>query len=176
MTPVDMAIVIVLAISAMVGLAQGFVRSLSALAGLVFGLSLACWNYHRPAAALQPLVRSQRLADAIGFVAIALTIMLIIGFLGALIARALRFVGLGWLDMLCGAALGVLEGAGLITICIIVSIAFFPKSQWMAGSKLPQYFFGLCDQTMNMSPNDLSKRVRDGMADIEKHTPSWMQP
>ncbi|HEV2323782.1 MAG TPA: CvpA family protein [Terracidiphilus sp.] len=175
MTLADLVIMILLAVSAIVGLFQGFVRSLSALAGLVLGLTLACWNYHRPAKVLLPMVHSPALANAIGFVVITLTIMLILGFVGAVFAKALRFLGLGWIDMMGGAAFGLLEGAGLVTICIIVSIAFFPKSDWVAESRLTPMFFSLCDQAMDMSPSDIAKRVRDGMAEIQAHSPPWFQ-
>lgn len=173
---VDLAIIIVLAISAIIGLAQGFVRSLSALAGLALGLTLACWNYHRPANILLPMVRSQALANAIGFVIIALTIMVLLGFVGAVLAKALRFLGLGWIDMMGGAAFGLLEGAGLVIICIIVSIAFFPKSQWVAESTLTPMFFSLCDEVLDVSPGDIAKSVRDRMADIQAHGSHWLEP
>lgn len=176
MSAVDLAIVIGLAICAIVGLLQGFIRSFSALAGLVLGLSLACWNYHRPGAALVSLVHSRALADAIGFILIALTVMIVIGFLGAVFAKALRFLGLGWIDMMGGAIFGLLEGAGLVTLCIIVSTAFFPKAQWMAEARLPPMFFSACDQVMDVSPGDLAKRVRDGMAGVEAQAPDWMKP
>lgn len=175
MSPVDLAIMIGLAICAIVGLMQGFVRSFSALAGLVLGLNLACWNYHRPGAALAPLVHSIALGDAIGFVLITLVIMLVLGFLGAVFAKALRFLGLGWIDMMGGAVFGLLEGAGLVTLCIIVSMAFFPKSQWMLESRLSPMFFSACDQVMDVSPGDLAKRVRDGIAEFEAQTPNWMR-
>lgn len=176
MSLVDLAIIIVLAISAIVGLAQGFVRSLSALAGLALGLTLACWNYHRPANILLPMVRSQALANAIGFVIITLAIMVLLGFVGAVLAKALRFLGLGWIDMMGGAAFGLLEGAGLVIICIIVTIAFFPKSQWVADSTLTPMFFSLCDEVLDVSPGDIAKSVRDRMADIQAHAPHWVEP
>lgn len=175
MNLVDLAIIIVLAISSIIGLAQGFVRSLSALAGLALGLTLACWNYHRPGMMLLPMVHSQSLANAIGFVIIALAIMVLLGFVGAVLAKALRFLGLGWIDMMGGAAFGLLEGAGLVTICIIVTIAFFPKSQWVAESTLTPMFFSLCDQVMDMSPEDMAKSVRDRMAEIQGHAPHWFE-
>lgn len=175
MNLVDLAIVIFLAISAIVGLVQGFVRSLSALAGLALGLTVACWNYHKPAKVLLPMVRSQALANAIGFVIIALAIMALLGFVGAVFAKALRFLGLGWIDMMGGAAFGLLEGAGLVIICIIVSIAFFPKAQWMADSSLTPMFFSLCDQVLEMSPGDMATRVRDGMVDIQARAPRFFQ-
>lgn len=176
MNLVDLAIVIFLVISAVVGLVQGFVRSLSTLAGLALGLTAACWNYHKLAAILLPMVRSQALADAVGFVIIALAIMVVLGFVGAVLAKALRFLGLGWIDMMGGAAFGLLEGAGLVIICIIVSIAFFPKAQWMADSSLTPMFFSLCDQVMEMSPGDMAKRVRNGMVDIQAHAPRLLEP
>lgn len=176
MSLADLIIMILLAVSAVVGLFQGFVRSLSALAGLALGLTLACWNYHRPAAVLLPMVHSHALANAIGFVVIALTIMLLLGFVGAVFAKALRFLGLGWIDMMGGAAFGLLEGAGMVIICIIVTIAFFPKSEWVAESRLTPMFFSLCDQVMEMSPGDIAKRVRAGMAEIQAHSPPWLRP
>lgn len=176
MNLVDLAIVIFLIISVIVGLVQGFVRSLGGLAGLVLGLALACWNYRKFAAMLLPVVRSQAVANAIGFVIIALAIMVILGFVGAVLAKALRFLGLGWLDMMGGAALGLLEGAGIVIVCIIVSIAFFPKAHWMAESSLTPMFFSLCDQVMEMSPGDMAKRVRDGMVEIQAHAPHLLEP
>lgn len=176
MTLVDVAILIVLAISAIIGLVQGFVRSVTALAGLVLGVTLACWNYDRPAAILEPMVHSRPIANAIGFVLIALLIMVILGFLGAVFAKALRFLGLGWLDMLTGAALGFLEGAAVVTICMIVTIAFFPKAHWMDGSRMPPMFYRLCDEAMSLSPADLAKRVREGLAGIQAQTPPWLKP
>lgn len=175
MNPVDLAIVIFLAISAIVGLVQGFVRSLSALAGLTLGLTVACWNYHKLAKILLPMVRSEALANAIGFVVIALAIMALLGFVGAVFAKALRFLGLGWIDMMGGAALGFMFGAMLVTASMVISVAFFPKSDWMAGSKLPPMFFSVCDQAMEMSPADMAKRVRDGLADLQEKTPSWIR-
>jgi membrane protein required for colicin V production len=176
MTFADIAIMIVLALSAIAGLVQGFVRSLTALAGLVLGLALACWNYHRPAEVLLPLVHSQKLANALGFAIIALVIMVVFGIVGAFFAKALRFLGLGWIDMIGGAAFGLLEGAGLVIVCIIVTIAFFPKSQWVFESRLTPMFFSLCDQVMEISPADMAKRVRMGMAEIEAHSPPWLRP
>lgn len=175
MTLVDLAIVIVLTVAAIVGLVQGLVRSVFSLAGLVLGLSLACWNYGRPAALLKTWIHSRPLADTIGFLAILLTVMLIASVVGWIIAKIFRFIGMGWIDMMGGAALGFMFGAMLVTATMVISVAFFPKSDWMAGSKLPPMFFSVCDQAMEMSPADMSKRVRDGLADLQERTPSWLQ-
>lgn len=65
MSWVDFAILIVLVLSVLGGLQQGFFRSACSLGGLVLGLLLAAWNYGLAAALLKPLVRFEPLADAI---------------------------------------------------------------------------------------------------------------
>ena len=45
MTLVDWAIVILIALSVLEGLSEGFFRSFCSLGGLLLGLVLAAWNY-----------------------------------------------------------------------------------------------------------------------------------
>ena len=71
MTWVDWVIVIVLAASVIGGLSQGLFRSVCSLGGLILGLVLAAWNYGRVAAMVLPVVHSDAIADAIGFLLIA---------------------------------------------------------------------------------------------------------
>src|ERR1035441_6917733 len=137
MTWVDLAIVIVLVVSVLGGLSQGFLRSVCSLCGLIFGLLLAAWNYARVAALLLPMVRIEAVADAIGFLLIALLVMAIANVIGATISKTLHRMGLGCLDRLAGGVFGFLQGALLITIGILVILAFFPKAHWLFGGKRP---------------------------------------
>ena len=72
---VDWAIVIVMVLSVLGGLSQGFFRAVFSLGGLVLGLALAEWNYPIVAAPMKPLVHSEEIADIIGFLLIALLVM-----------------------------------------------------------------------------------------------------
>ena len=66
MTWVDWLILIVLALSVLGGLEQGFFRSVCSLGGLVLGL---CWRrgtMRALAALLKPLVRFERLPTPLG--------------------------------------------------------------------------------------------------------------
>ena len=62
MTWIDWAIVFVMVMSVVAGLAQGFFRSICSLGGLVLGLALAAWNYRIVAAPLQRLVGNEEVA------------------------------------------------------------------------------------------------------------------
>ena len=176
MTWIDWAIVIVLALSVLGGLQQGFFRSVCSLGGLVLGLVLAAWNYARVAALLKPLVRIEPVADTIGFLLIALVVMGLAGLVGSALAKALHRIGLGCLDRLAGAAFGLFQGALLVTLCILVAVAFFPKAHWLTEGRLPKQFFGACHLSTHMSPAELARRVREGLRTLEEESPPWMHP
>jgi len=176
MTWMDWAIVIVMVLSVLGGLKQGFFRSVCSLGGLLLGLVLAAWNYARVAALLMPLVRIEQVSDTIAFILIALFVMALASILGAVMAKLLHQVGLGCLDRIAGAAFGLFQGALLVTLGILVVVAFYPKAHWLAEGKLPKRFFGACHLSTHMSPETLARRVREGLKTLEEESPPWMHP
>lgn len=176
MTWVDWAIVIVIAGSVAGGLTQGFFRTACSLLGLIFGLSLAAWNYGHVAAIFLPLVQVPAIADAIGFFLIALVVMAVANLIGSLLGRAFDWLGLGCLDMIGGGVLGFFQGVVLVTLGILVAVAFFPQAPWLQNSRLARQFFGACHLSMQMSPEELAQRVRYGLRLLEQDSPAWMHP
>jgi len=176
MAPVDWLIVIVIGGAVVSGLSQGFFRSVCALGGLLLGLLLAAWNYSRVAALFLPLVRIEAVADAIGFLLIALLVMGLASGVGSILSKTLHRMGLGCLDRLAGAAFGFLQGALLVTLVILVAVAFFPKAHWLTEARLPREFFGACHLSTHMSPQELAERVRQGLRTLEEESPHWMHP
>ncbi|HUA91474.1 MAG TPA: CvpA family protein [Terracidiphilus sp.] len=176
MTWADWAIVVVLLASVLGGLFQGFFRTACSLIGLLFGLSLASWYYGKIAALLMPIVRVEAVADVIGFFVIALLILAVANFIGNLLGKALDWMGLGCLDMIGGGILGFFQGVVFVTLCLMVAVAFFPKSEWLAQSRLPRQFFGALHMSMHMTPDELTNRIRDGIRTMEMETPGWMHP
>ncbi len=176
MTWVDWAIAIAIVLSVLGGLSQGFFRSVFSLGGLLLGLALAAWNYGATAALLLPVVRITAVANAIGFLAIALVVMGIAGVAGTILAKTFHRIGLGCLDRLAGAAFGFVQGTLFVTLCILVTVAFFPHAHWLIEARLPHLFFGACHLSTHMSPAELADRVREGLKTLEQQTPRWMHP
>ena len=176
LTWVDWAIVIVVAASVLGGLSQGLFRSVCSLLGLVFGLAIAAWNYGRVAAFLLPIVRSEEISNAIAFLLIAFLVMGIASIIGALASRALQSIGLGCLDRLAGGVFGFIQGALVVTISILVIVAFFPNAHWLADARLSRYFFRLCHMTTSVTPTELAERIRHGLILMEERAPEWMHP
>lgn len=173
---VDLAILAVLLVSTLGGMAQGFLRSACSLGGLILGLVLADWNYEKVAVVFKPIIRADAVANAIGFLVIALLVMAFANLAGSVMSRTIAGMGLGCLDKLGGAVLGFVQGALLVMICILVIVAFFPGERWLANARLPQMFFGACHLSTNMSPQELGDRVRHGLRMLERGSPEWMHP
>jgi membrane protein required for colicin V production len=176
MTWIDWAIVVVLASSVIGGISQGFFRSVCSLLGLFLGLAIASWNYGRAASFLLPILRSEALADAFGFLLIAFLVMTIAHIVGAVLSKTLHHMGLGCLDRIAGGAFGFLQGALLITIVILAIVAFYPQAHWLAEARLPKLFFGVCHFSTHVTPKDLAERVHHGLVMMEENTPEWMHP
>lgn len=174
MTLIDWIIVVVVAAAVLGGLARGFFRSAFSLAGLILGLALASWNYWRLAAILKPLIHSAEVANAIAFVVIAFVVMAVAAIIGSLLGKMFEKVGLGCLDRLAGAVFGFVEGMVFVTLGILVTVAFFPKTQWLTEARLPRYFFGALHVSTRVTPSRLADRVRKELQTLEEESPQWM--
>lgn len=173
---VDWAIVIVMVLSVLGGLSQGFFRAVFSLGGLVLGLALAEWNYPIVAAPMKPLVHSEEIADIIGFLLVALLVMTVAGVLGAVLSKTVHKIGLGCLDRIAGGIFGFFQGVLLVTLAILVTVAFYPQAHWLVDAKLPRHFFAACHLSTHVSPDELARRVRAGLKTLEGETPEWMHP
>jgi membrane protein required for colicin V production len=174
MTWVDWAIIFGLLASVVTGLFQGFFRTACSLVGLLAGLSLAAWHYGRLAAWLTPLVHIEAVADTIAFFAIAILVLAAANVVGNLLGKALDWMGLGCLDMIGGAVLGFFQGILLVSLCILVTVAFFPQAQWLTESRFPREFYGVCLTSTHMTPAELADHVRQGLRTLELESPKWM--
>ena len=176
MSWVDLAIVVVIAASVVGGIVQGFLRSVCSVLGLVLGLALALWNYARLGMVFKPIVRVEAVAHAIAFLIIALAVMALANLVGMILKRTISWMGLGCLDKIAGAIFGFLQGALLVTLCILVTVAFFPGARWPEEARLPQYFVGAVHMSMHVSPAELSDKVRSGLKLLEHDSPRWTHP
>ena len=174
LTPIDWVIVIILAGSVLAGLARGFFRSVFSLVGLIAGVALASWNYWRVAAVLKRFIHSIEIADAVGFAIIALLVMAVAAILGSLLAKFFEKVGLGCLDRFAGALFGFLQGLIFVTLCILVTVPFFPQTAWLTEARLPRYFFGALHVSIQVTPSRLGERVRKELNTLETKSQQWI--
>jgi membrane protein required for colicin V production len=176
MNVVDIVILLLLVVSAIAGFRSGLIRCVLSLTGLLAGIAVASWNYERFGYQFAPVVHSQALSDAICFCLIVIVVMLIAGLLGLLIKSLVHGIGLGWLDSTLGLIFGLLRGAVLATLCIVILAAFYPDTRWLGDAQLSRYFLGSAHVTSRMTPQELKKKIQYGLAVLEQDTPKWLRP
>jgi membrane protein required for colicin V production len=176
MNVVDIVILLLLVLSAILGFRSGLIQCVFSLAGLIAGIAIASWNYKHFAPELAPTVHSMALAEAICFSLIALAVMLVAGLLGMLIKGLVHGIGLAWLDKSLGLIFGLLRGAVLVTLCIVILAAFYPDTSFLGKAALSRYFLGSAHLTTHMTPRELKDRIVYGLHVLEKDAPSWLEP
>jgi len=176
LTLVDWAIFGVVTLSVLGGLSQGIFRSVCSLGGLIFGLLLASWNYRLVAAPLNSLIHSEEASNILGFILIAMAVMVVAGILGTLLHKTFKQIGLGCLDRLAGGVFGFFQGVLLVTLIILATVAFYPQARWLTEARLPKHFFAALHLTARVTPDQLADRVRHGLRLLEGETPEWLHP
>ncbi len=171
---VDWIILAVLVGSVLAGMAQGFFRTICSLLGLVLGVLLASWNYARLAAVFRPILHIEAVDDALGFLLIAVMVMSLAGLVGTALQNAFHRIGLSCLDIMGGAVVGFFRGVLMVTACILVTVAFFPQTQWLTQAEFPKMFFEACHVSTQMGPNELAGRVRNSLKTLERDAPKWI--
>jgi len=176
MSAVDIAILVLVVLSAALGFRSGLIQSIFSLVGLIAGIAVASWHYKEFAAKLTPYFHRKGVDEAIAYCAIAITVMAVAGIMGLLLKKLIHGVGLGWVDKLAGLAFGLLRGALLVTLCIVALAAFFPDTRWLGDAQLAKYFLGSVHLTTQMTPQDLKHRILGGLRVLRKDSPEWLHP
>jgi membrane protein required for colicin V production len=176
MALIDWFIAAIVVLSVVGAARNGFFIEAFSLAGVVLGLLIASWNFQKLMPWILHAIHTPAVAEAIAFLAIALAIMIVAGFIGRVLHWSARSIGLGWLDRLVGAAFGFLKGCVVVTLGVMALAAFFPHNGWLDHSQLAPYFLSAAHTTTAVTPTDLGDRIRDGVKIIRDAQPDWLKP
>ena len=133
----DLALVAVVALSALFAFVRGIIREVIALATWIVGVVAAIAYAGSLAGIFASLDISPVAKQALAFVAILLAVMIV----GAIVARTLagvvRAIGLGFVDRMLGAAFGVARGLiVVVAFALIAGVTTLPKQDWWQNSAL----------------------------------------
>jgi len=168
MSVLDWIILAILLFSTLAAAHSGIIVEVFSLGGLLLGLLLACWNYQRALPWILSWGIHLAVAKVIAFLIIALGVMILAGLFGRIIRWSVRFVGLGWLDSLAGAAFGLVKGAVLVVVMLVALLAFLPKTSLIRDSRLAPRFLTAAHGVAGVSPDELATKIRGGITDLRK--------
>ncbi|MDD4875623.1 MAG: CvpA family protein [Dehalococcoidales bacterium] len=106
----DIVIIVVLAVSAFLGLKIGLIKVVLALAGLIVGVILA-GNFYIPLSEQLTFISKDGVAEVVAFAIILIVVMIIAAVLTRFLKWAASVMMLGWIDHLGGVAFGLILGA-----------------------------------------------------------------
>ncbi len=175
MAAADWVIVAVLLLSVLQAARRGIFLEAFSLAGIVLGVALASWNYTRLLPWFVPWLRTPALADAGSFVLIVLAVVILANAIARVLRWSMHSIGLGWADRLLGAGFGLVKGGVLVTLGVMLLVAFWPGSPALRNSKLGPYFAAAARGTALGTPAGLRDRVRYGARLLRQHAPVMLQ-
>lgn len=154
----DIALAIVIIVSAAAGLRTGFARVTIGLLATVIGFVVGFWCYGIVAAEIvRHTSMSTRAANIVGFLLIFVGIMIIGAVLAAITARLFRWIGLSWFDHLLGGAAGFLRGVLVIAVLADVLVAFSPSPLpvFLENSRVLPYAAEVAGTLADLAPREL---------------------
>ncbi len=131
MNELDYVVIAIAVISILVGLARGAVREAINLAGWILAALLAHAYAQDLAVYFADWMSEPVLRIALAWLAIFVVVLMLAGLLASLVSALVRKLGLGGLDQLLGAGIGVVRGAVvLVALALAAGMTKFPQSAW----------------------------------------------
>jgi membrane protein required for colicin V production len=129
MNIIDLALIVIILLSGLLGIYWGIIRQVISLAGVIAGIVVASRYGGEVAIALASFISDTSLAAVAGFVIVLVVVSGIAGVIGTLLHRFAGLLFLGWLDHLAGGVIGVLQGA-LVGTALVLFATIFPHPGW----------------------------------------------
>jgi membrane protein required for colicin V production len=163
MTAVDWVILAVVLLNVVFAAMHGFFAEAFGMAGLVVGYIVAAWQYPRLAAWFMSFLKSELLAQILGFLIIFFAVLLVFGIAGRVARKLVKEAGLSGFDRFLGSLLGLVKGGLIVTVILMGLTAFTPTSQLLEKSELAPYFLVAGRAAIWVAPSTFRARFNEGL-------------
>jgi membrane protein required for colicin V production len=166
----DWLLAVIISASLLAGLARGFARTVVGFVAVLVGIVLGSWCYGVAGGWLREYVSHRAIANFIGFAIVFIAVVGAGTLAGFLLAKLFKWVGLGWLDRLMGAALGLVRGALFATVLVMVLCAFTrtPPPSSVAASRLAPYLIDAGGVLVAIAPRELKDGFDESQRRVKK--------
>lgn len=153
----DLGIVILITLSAVIGLIRGFVREAVSLATWVAAFAFALF-YVKPLAAQLPFALQSEVARlGVAFAIIFFGVLVAGAIINYLFNAAISSIGLGGVDHFFGGIFGALRGGLIVTLVVILlGLTALPANAWWKESRLLPWFTQSAEWIKGLIPDDFS--------------------
>ena len=158
----DWALAIIVVVSVIAAMWEGFVRELLSLAAVVAGLVVAVLGYQRAGVWFADLTSSREVALGLGFLTLFLGVIVLGALVSILAKKLVQKAGLGWFDRFLGGCFGLVRGVVLGCILLMVMVTFSMKTAAVEKSRLAPYMVTGARVIVAVMPSDLKTEFQSG--------------
>ncbi len=163
----DVVLLVILGVTVVVGLIRGFLRQIIGIAAVVVGLILAAAYYWGIAEVLKTFIRSELVANFLGFAFIFVAVLVLGGLVGYLLTKAMKGP-LAFVNRFFGGALGLVKGILVCGVFVFALLVFRIADEALVGSRLAPACYGVTRAAVNLIPKDLRDQFNSSYRAIRK--------
>ncbi len=161
MTWVDVAIVVIVALSAIISLLRGFLREALSLAGWIVAIWVALSFTDEVAALLADHVEALSIRQGIAFFSLLIAVLLVTALVNYLVGILVTKTGLTGTDRVLGIVFGVARGVLVVVILVVLAgLSDVPADPWWQDSMLLPRFEAIALDLKAALPPDVADRLR----------------
>ncbi len=149
----DIILLLVIALSTIIGLRIGIIKASLSLAGLIIGVVLA-GLYYQPLSGLLTFIPSEAVAKVVAFALILIGVMVVAGVFALLLKWAAKAVMLGWANQLGGAVFGLVMGGLLSGALLAIWIKYLGMADVFTHSSLASILLDYLPLVLALLPDE----------------------
>ena len=161
MTAFDIAVVVVIALSALIGLWRGVIREVFALAAWVAAL-VSMFLFGSKLGSMLPFAQDTPwLRTLAGYALVFIGVFVVLSIAGFLFSKVVNAIGLSFVDRALGMMFGVVRGALIVVMLVFVAGATtLPQMSWWRDSVTAKPLATMAAILRSKLPDDLAKRFK----------------
>jgi membrane protein required for colicin V production len=161
----DIVLLIVLAVSFVLGVLRGFIRQVVGLAAVVAGFFIAAYYHPYLADVFGRAFASGRWSNLIAFLLIFFGVLALGSLVGFLLSKLMRGP-LRLIDRVFGGALGLVKGILISGVIVMALLAFPTDTRALTNSTLAPYCYWLTKGMVQLVPQELKDAFNETYQNI----------
>src|SRR3984893_1443250 len=172
MSAFDLIVIGIVGSSAVLAFWRGLIRVVMSLVALIAAV-LAAIQFSPAVAAMLPALGDPVTRYLAAFALIFIAVALVGALLGWVLSRAIRAIGLGFVDRLLGAVFGVARGVLIVVIAVLLAgLTTVPRQEWWENALPPPPLGSPPRSARPWLPQALAKRLDYGPGDAKPGRPA----
>ena len=154
----DIAILIIIGVSALISLFRGFVREVLSLLAWVVAFWIAFTFTNQASNLLIEYVSIPTARYVLAFIALLFASLFVTGIINYFIGKLIDKTGLSGTDRMLGVVFGILRGAALVgVLAFLAGLTAVPRDPWWRESVLIRHFQELAMLAISFLPPEVMK-------------------